>query len=166
MGRYIDTSLCKSQDQQNHSLIIHDKFEDLFTTITKISRFLPQWYRCMKTSNARKCTKPLAQRYKAKQVLRQKLNKVNQAFWFSIFMCFLDFWHKKKKIDQKTKTKTKTRSKVYTNRQENNHQHKQQAINQTSSQSIRSINAWTCCNAYAWVPFFTHTSLAFGVISL
>jgi len=23
-----------SQDQQNHSLIIHDKFEDLFTTIT------------------------------------------------------------------------------------------------------------------------------------
>ena len=29
MGRYIGTSLCMSQDQQNHSLIIHDKFEDL-----------------------------------------------------------------------------------------------------------------------------------------
>ena len=80
MGRYIDTSLCKSQDQQNHSLIIHDKFEDLFTTITKISRFFPHRYKCKETSNARKCTKPLAQRYKAKQVLRQKLNKVNQAF--------------------------------------------------------------------------------------
>ena len=80
MGRYIDTSLCKSQDQQNHSLIIHDKFEDLFTIITKISRFLPQRYECKETSNARKCTKPLAQRYKAKQVLRQKLNNVNQAF--------------------------------------------------------------------------------------
>ena len=69
-----------SQDQQNHSLIIHDKFEDLFTTITKISRFLPQRYECKETSNARKCTMPLAQRYKAKQVLKQKLNNVNQAF--------------------------------------------------------------------------------------
>ena len=33
-GRYIGTSLCMSQDQQKHSLIIHDKFEDLFTTVT------------------------------------------------------------------------------------------------------------------------------------
>ena len=31
VGRYIGTSLCISQDQQNHWLIIHDKFEDLFT---------------------------------------------------------------------------------------------------------------------------------------
>ena len=35
VGRYIGTSLCKSQDQQNPWLIIHDKFEDLFTTITQ-----------------------------------------------------------------------------------------------------------------------------------
>jgi len=69
-----------SQDQHNHSLIIHDKFEDLFTTITKISRFFPQWYECMKTSNARKCTKPLAQRYKAKQVLRQNSTKSIKLF--------------------------------------------------------------------------------------
>ena len=34
VGRYIGTSLCMSQDQQNYWLIIHDKFEDLFTTIT------------------------------------------------------------------------------------------------------------------------------------
>ena len=34
MGRYIGTSLCMSQDQQNHSLVIHDKVEDLFTTVT------------------------------------------------------------------------------------------------------------------------------------
>ena len=40
-GRYIGTSLCKSQDQQNHWLIIHDKFEDLFTTVTSMSRFFP-----------------------------------------------------------------------------------------------------------------------------
>ena len=34
VGRYIGTSLCMSQDQQNYWLIIHDKFENLFTTIT------------------------------------------------------------------------------------------------------------------------------------
>ena len=34
------------------------------------------------------------------------------------------------------------------------------------SQNIGSINAWTCCNAYSCVPLFTHTTLAFGVISL
>ena len=34
VGRYIGTGLCMSQDQQNHSLVIHDKVEDLFTTVT------------------------------------------------------------------------------------------------------------------------------------
>ena len=34
VGRYIDTSLCMSQDQRNHSLVIHDMAEDLFTTVT------------------------------------------------------------------------------------------------------------------------------------
>ena len=34
VGRDIGTSLRMSQDQQNYWLIIHDKFEDLFTTIT------------------------------------------------------------------------------------------------------------------------------------
>ena len=34
VGKYIGTSLCMSQDQQNHSLVIHDKVEDLFTTVT------------------------------------------------------------------------------------------------------------------------------------
>ena len=42
MERYIGTSLCMSQDQQNHSLVIHDKVEDLFTTVTEISKFPPQ----------------------------------------------------------------------------------------------------------------------------
>ena len=34
VGRYIGTSLCMSQNQQNHSLVIHDKVEDLFTMVT------------------------------------------------------------------------------------------------------------------------------------
>ena len=67
MGRYIGTSLCMSQDQQNHSLIIHDKFEDLFT----------QRY------------KALAQRYKAKQVLRQNST---QSIKLLIFYFLCGFW--------------------------------------------------------------------------
>ena len=34
VGRYIGTSLCKYQDHQDYWPIIHDKFENLFTTIT------------------------------------------------------------------------------------------------------------------------------------
>ena len=34
VGRYIDTSLCKYQDHQDNWSIIHNKLEDLFTTIT------------------------------------------------------------------------------------------------------------------------------------
>ena len=34
------------------------------------------------------------------------------------------------------------------------------------SQHIKRIDAWTCSNAYACVPFFIHTAHAFGVISL
>ena len=34
------------------------------------------------------------------------------------------------------------------------------------SQHIERIDAWTCSNAYACVPFFTHTARAFRVISL
>ena len=67
MGRYIGTSLCMSQNQQNHSLIIHDKFEDLFT----------QRY------------KALAQRYKAKQVLRQNSS---QSIKLLIFYFLCGFW--------------------------------------------------------------------------
>ena len=35
----------------------------------------------------------------------------------------------------------------------------------TISYYIERINAWTCYNAYARVPFFTHTTRVFGVIS-
>ena len=38
--------------------------------------------------------------------------------------------------------------------------------NQAKSQHMERIDAWTCSNAYACVPFFTHTTCAFGVISL
>ena len=34
VGRHIGTSLCKYQDHQDYWPIIHDKLEDLFTTIT------------------------------------------------------------------------------------------------------------------------------------
>ena len=38
--------------------------------------------------------------------------------------------------------------------------------NQGKSQHMKRIDAWTCSNAYACVPFFTHTARAFVVISL
>ena len=84
-----------------------------------------------------KCTKPLAQRCKAKQVLRQKLNNVNQTFWFSNFLCdfwIFDMWRKRL-------IKNKRKPRVCTNKQTHNHQHKQQAIKQTLSQSIGSIRS-------------------------
>ena len=56
------------------------------------------------------------------------------------------FLTQEEKIYQKQKENQKY---AQTDKQTNNHQHKQQADNQTSSQSIGSINAWTCCNAYA-----------------
>ena len=34
------------------------------------------------------------------------------------------------------------------------------------SQHIERIDEWICSNAYACVPFFTHTARALGVISL
>ena len=46
---------------------------------------------------AHKCTKPLSQRYKAKQVLRQNSIMSIKLFDFLLFMWFLDFWHIRRK---------------------------------------------------------------------
>ena len=60
-----------------------------------------------KTSNARKCTKPLAQRYKAKQVLRQNSTTSIKLFDFLHFMWFWIFTHTNQRHKSKIKTKTK-----------------------------------------------------------
>ena len=41
VGRYIDTSLCMYQNHQDHWLIIHDKLEDWFTTVTHRVKIFP-----------------------------------------------------------------------------------------------------------------------------
>ena len=51
--------------------------------------------------------KAISTKVQGKTSFETKLNNVNQTFWFSIFMWFLDFWHKKKKIDQKQKENQK-----------------------------------------------------------
>ena len=112
-----------------------------------------------KTSNARKCTKPLAQRYKTKQDLRQNSTKSIKLFDFLIFYVIFGF------LTQETKRLIKQKKYSQEDKQTTNNKNSKHT-KQTLSQGIGSINAWTCCNAYAWVPFFTHTSLAFGVISL
>ena len=50
-----------------------------------------------KKSYARRCTKSLVQRYKAKLTYRQNSTKLIKPFDFSTFYVFLDFWHKSKK---------------------------------------------------------------------
>ena len=99
--------------------------------------------------------------------LWQNTIKSIKLFRFSTFYVFLDFWHKSKKRLIKKQCKNILKKCKQTNK---NFQIKlasqQKAHNQAKSQNIGSINAWTCCNAYAWIPFFTHTSLEFGVISL
>ena len=58
-----------------------------------------------------------AQRYKPKQVLRQKLNNVDQTFWFSIFyMVFGFLTQKKKKIDQNQQKEINDRMQKQTNK--------------------------------------------------
>ena len=86
MGRYIGTSLCMSQDQQNHLLIIHDKFEDLFT-----------------------------QRYKAKQVLRQNSSQSIKLLIFYFLCGFWIFDTKKKKLIKSNNVKTAKTDKVNNN---------------------------------------------------
>ena len=41
VGRYIDTSLCMYQNHQDHWLIIYDKLEDWFTTVTHRVKIFP-----------------------------------------------------------------------------------------------------------------------------
>ena len=82
-----------SQDQQNHLLIIHDKFEDLFT----------QRY------------KALAQRYKAKQVLRQNSTQSIKLLIFYFLCGFWIFDTKKKKLIKSNNVKTAKTDKVNNN---------------------------------------------------
>ena len=41
--------------------------------------------------------KTISTKVQGKTCFQTKLNKVDQAFWFSTFYVFLDFWHKNKK---------------------------------------------------------------------
>ena len=132
-----------------------------------MSRLLPQWYECIGNKLHLLMHKPISTKVQGKTCLWQNTIMLIKLFGFSTFYVFLDFWHKNKKILIKNYVKTFKTNKKQTN---TNFQIKlasqQKAHNQAKSQNIGSINPWTCCNAYAWVPFFTHTSRALGVISL
>ena len=75
----------------NHSLIIHDKFEDLLQQSHRCQDFFHNDISAQGTSYARKCTRPLAQRYKAKHVLRQNSIMLIKLFDFLLFMHFWIF---------------------------------------------------------------------------
>ena len=97
----------------------------------------------MKTNNARKCTKPLAQRYKTKQVLRQNSTKSIKLFDFLIFYVIFGF------LTQETKRLIRQNKKYLQEDKQTTNIKNSKQTKQTLSQSIGSINAWTCCNAYA-----------------
>ena len=115
MGRYIDTSLCKFQDQQkpftNHSWqvwrSIYNSHIDFKISSTVI--------RVKGTSYARKCTKPLGQRYKTKQVLRQNLTMSIKLLIFYFLCGFWIFDTKKKKLIKSNNVKTAKTDKVNNN---------------------------------------------------
>ena len=83
-------------------------------------------------------------------------NNANQIFWILYFLFVFRFLTQKQiKIDQKHvktfKVKSKRIHKSFQHLLKGQHKSHKQSM----SQNIGSINAWTCCNAYALVPFFT-----------
>ena len=77
-------------------------------------------------------------------LLRQNSTKLIKLFDFLFFMCFWIF--EEKKMIKASNVKTFN---AKANKQPVVNSNNQQAHNQTQSHNIRSINAWTCCNAYA-----------------
>ena len=84
----------------------------------------------------------------------------NKTFWIFYFLWVFGFLtHKKEKIDLKQPCKN-----IWCKTKQTASLQLKQPTSTLPNKG--SINAWICCNAYAWVPFFTHTSRTFGVISL
>ena len=87
--------------------------------------------------------KAISTKVQGKTSFETKAQQSQTSFLILYFLCaFWIFDTSNKKIDT-------TKLKIFTSRQTNIQQQKQQANKQTSTQSIGSINAWTCCNAYA-----------------
>ena len=88
-------------------------------------------------------------------------NIVDQTFWILYFLCVFGFLTQSKvKNDKKQQT-----TKVFKQQKFKNMLECKINKQTTLSHYIERINAWTCYNTYVWVPFFTHTTHAFGVIS-
>ena len=128
-------------------------------------RFLPQWYECIKNKLCSQMHKAISTKVQSKTCLWQYTIMSIKIFRFSYV--FFDFWHKSKKRLIKNNVKT------FKVKKKNTHtiintcwNYNKKHTTKQSHKSIGSINAWTCCNVYACVPFFTHTTLAFRVISL
>ena len=91
--------------------------------------------------------KAIYTKVQGKTYFETKLNNVNQTFWNFYFLCVFGFWHKNSKRLIKSNNVKKFKAKA--NKQLIDNSNNQQAHNQTQSYNIGSINAWTCCNAYA-----------------
>ena len=65
----------------------------------------------------------------------------------------------------KKQTPTYKHSKLLNNKNSKNTLECKISKQPTMSHHIGRINAWTCYNTYKWVPLFTYTVCAYGVIS-
>ena len=63
------------------------------------------------------------------------------------------------------KKQTNKHSKLLNNKNSKNTLECKISKQPTMSHHIGRINAWTCYNTYKWVPLFTYTVCAYGVIS-
>ena len=89
--------------------------------------------------------KAISTKVQGKTSFETKSQQSQSSFLIFYFLC--DFWifdTRHKKIDKTSITKSYTQEDKQTTNIKNSKQTKQ-----TLSQSIGSINAWTCCNAYA-----------------
>ena len=151
MGRNIGTSLCKYQDKQDYWPIIHDKLEDLFTTIIHSFQDIFHPDKC-------------AYRYKLSSYIQYAISmKVlgqthmwntqnTQSNFLKIFQVFMGFWifeHTQKQNMKRKTTKKRAKQKLWKrsmiNTEANDiNQSKHVKMHKQMSLNIGRIKAWTC----------------------
>ena len=127
-----------------------------------MSRCFPKRYKCIKNKLSSLMHKTISTEVQGQTCVWQYTIMPIKLFEFYTFYVFLNFWHKVSIEWSKTNNK---QQKLLNSKNNKNMLECKISKQPTMSHYIERINAWTCYNAYAWVPFFTYTARAFKVIS-